>query len=184
MENITLVYGAMKSGKSAYLIDLYNNLREAGKAIDVFEPEENTRDNGFLKSRKYPQIIKAKTYKDRLISNADVVILDELNLVNISKIEQLKKDCLELKRQRKQVYIACLDRMADNRKFKQYEVIQDIIDVKKHIKGRCEICGKPSTRTKLIRDKRATDYIEGIYNKYVACCKEHWEPIKTMDILL
>lgn len=184
MGDITLIYGAMKAGKSAYLIDLYNNLIKAGKAIDVFEPEENTRDNGFLKSRKYTQTIKANIYKDKLKSNADVVILDELNLINISKIEQLKKDCLELKKQKKQIYIACLDKMANNLKFRQFEEIQDIIDIKKHIKGKCEICGKPSTRTKLIRDSRATDYIEGIYNKYVACCKEHWEPIQTIDILL
>ncbi len=184
MENITLIYGAMKSGKSAYLIDLYNNLKEANKTIDLFEPEENTRDNGFLKSRKYTQTIKTKIYKDKLKSNADIIIFDELNLVNIKKIEQLKKDCLELKKQKKQIYIACLDRMADNRKFKQFEEFKNIADKKIHIKGKCEICGKPSTRTKLIRDKRATDYIEGIYNKYVACCKEHWEPIKTMNILL
>lgn len=183
MEKITLIYGAMKSGKSAYLIDLYNSLMEAGKAVEVFEPEENTRDNGFLKSRKYKEAVKATVYRDKLISDAEVIILDEVNLINVNKIENLKKDLLELKKQKKSIYIACLDRMADNRKFKQFEAIQNIVDVKKHIKGKCELCGQPATRTKLLRDVRATDYIEGIYNQYVACCKECWQPIKIRDIL-
>ena len=183
MENIKLVYGCMKAGKSAYLIDLYNKKIKKGKTVEVFEPEENTRDKGQLKSRKYKQSIDATIYRDRLTSNADVVILDELNLVNINKIEQLKKDCLELKKQKKQVYIACLDKMADGNNFKQYDMIQDIIDEAKQIKGKCEFCDEPATMTKLERSKEATDYIEGIYNKYYACCHDHWEPIKTIEIL-
>ena len=182
MEKIKLIYGPMKAGKSQYLIDLYEKKTRLGKTVEVFEPEENTRDGAFLKSRAYNKKIPASVYRTRLRSNADVVILDELNLVNVNKIEQLKKDLIKLKNQGKQIYIASLDTMADKREFPQYTLMKDFVDRKKQITGKCEICGKPSTHQKLIRDPRATDYIEGQYNKYVACCEEHWENIKIKNL--
>lgn len=193
MENgkIRLIYGCMKAGKSLYLLNIYNNLKANNKKVEVFQPFENGRDKAVLKSRASEQVVSAKLYYgDNIKTDADFVIFEEANLVGATeetedarhkRIEKLKNDFLQLKKEGKNIFVTCLDRMANNEHFKQFIALEEISDEFEELSAICEQCSKPAHYTKLTRLPGSTNYVENEFNIYKACCYEHWKPIKDLS---
>lgn len=176
---ITLIYGCMKAGKSKYLIDTYNDLISKGFSIDVFQPVQNTREKGFLKSRAYPDVsIEAKITIDTselLKSKADYIIVDEFQFLNP---DYFKATLKELKKRNKNVIVAGLNYMASGKEFGTFTAIKDLATHKVHLTTKCCVdgCNLKASRTLLKRLKGATDWIENEFNIYTPVCEKHFIP--------
>ena len=86
---VVLVYGPMKSGKTATLIDLYKSFTRGGFKVDCFKSSIDTRNIGVIKSRAYDYTIPCTTLvniNSCLESDADILMIDEFQFIQVSSI--------------------------------------------------------------------------------------------------
>lgn len=86
---LTVVVGPMRSGKTAYMLDMIRDANEAGKRIRVFKPDVDTRNEDCIRSRNgfyYP----AETLRADFpaipfnTADADEVFIDEAQFFDLS----------------------------------------------------------------------------------------------------
>lgn len=170
---IVLVYGPMKSGKSATLIDIYNNLIKQGVVVECFKPTIDTRDVGFIKSRAYDFTVPCKmlyNMTDCIKSNADVVMIDEFQFIQSQIILEIVNT---FKNNNKTLYIFGLDKIANGDEWPAYSVIKDLVDKKIKLTATCELCGDVAEYTKIENGTGEAVQIEGdgVNVKYFPVCK-------------
>lgn len=171
-KKIILVYGPMKSGKSAMLIDIYNNLLKQNTKVECFKNKIDTRDFRFIKSRKYEQSVYCTMLddiKDCLNSKADVIMLDEFQFVEAETILYIVNYC---KTNNKALYIFGLDKIADGKEWPSFTIIKNIVDEKIKLTAKCEVCGDVAEYTKLENYNGESIQIENGETNYFPVCKK------------
>lgn len=142
-DNIKLVFGAMCSGKSKYLIDLYKKEILEKKTVEAFKPMSKNRGGDFIVSRGTDDKLPCKRIMDiteALASKADCVIIDEYQFFNS---DQLKYTLQEFKKRPWQsVYIAGLDKKDGLNYWTNYLIVEKLADIKINLKAICDKCKK------------------------------------------
>ena len=174
MENgkVVLVYGPMKSGKSATLIDIHNGLIEKGITVECFKNTIDTRDIGFIKSRASEQTVPCTTLvniKDCVKSSADVVMIDEFQFIQATVMIDIVNN---FKQTNKTLYIFGLDKIANGDEWPAYTAIKDLVDKKIKLTATCELCGDVAEYTKLESDVNDLIQVENENVKYFPVCKK------------
>lgn len=139
--SIKLVFGAMCSGKSKYLIDLYQKEISEGKTVEAFKPMSQNRGGDFIVSRGTDKKLPCKRVMDiteALASKADTVIIDEYMFFNS---DQLKYTLQEFKKRPNQsVVIAGLDKKDGLNYWTNYHIAEKLADIKINLKAICDNC--------------------------------------------
>lgn len=99
MGRAELTIGPMNSGKTAYLIVQYNNLKLNNLKVLTMKPSLDTRDYGMIASRILPnyriQVDKVLSPNDQvpineiLSENYDVILVDEIQMFTEHQVRQL-----------------------------------------------------------------------------------------------
>lgn len=139
--------GPMFSDKSAYLVEIYEQLWNKDISI-AFKPEIDSRDGDSIKSKKYPdktipaQFVKTTddilkyiiegNYKTVLIDEAQFLSGNARDLVDLSVILDID------------FYIAGLNMTSEQEPFGFMQDILAVSDETIHVHGYCQDCNKPS----------------------------------------
>lgn len=173
-KEVVLISGPMKSGKSARLIEMYNDFSSKGITVECFKNSIDTRDVGYIKSRAYDETVPCTTLnniKECINSKADVVMIDEFQFIQAPIMADTVRHFIDNNRS---LYIFGLDRIADGSKWPTYTAIKDLVDAEIQLKADCEMCGRKGVAeyTKLESQSNDLVQIENELVKYYPVCKD------------
>lgn len=171
---IVLVYGPMKSGKSATLIDIYNSFIKQGVNVECFKPTIDTRDVGFIKSRAYDFTVPCKmlyNMMDCIKSSANIIMIDEFQFIQSQTMFDIVN---HFKKSDKTLYVFGLDKIANGDEWPAYSIIKNLVDKKIKLTATCELCGDVAEYTKIENGTGEAIQVEGdgVSVKYFPVCRK------------
>ena len=166
---ITVYSGPMFSGKSAGLLNAYDNIWNKDNIL-AFKPKMDTRDYGIIKSRKSSILINAicikdlKEIKKHITKNIKTVFIDEIQFLSgdVSEILKLSinKDI--------DFHIAGLNMTSEQ---KPFGIMPDVLSIADQIyiyKAVCYDCNKPAQFSFYEKEKEKDELVGS--NGYVPLC--------------
>lgn len=191
MSRLIAVTGPMASGKSSYLCGVLDKARlrceRTGKRILAVKPAIDTRDSS-LRSRtgqEYHDVVLFESlvslgYSElgRLLSNYEIAVVDEINL--IEDHAALEKIIDELLLNGLTVYAAGLDTDFRGEPFETTSRILCLADEVEKLSAVCDVCGDEATRTQRLRDGKPVSRLDpllivddGTEVTYEPRCRKH-----------
>lgn len=174
MTKMRYYFSTVNSGKTARAIITARNNSKAGKKVLVLQPEVNTRDGAELKSRAvkdgFPATVLKQTNSIKeLVSDVEVLIIDEIQFITESQADEL----IELVCEDKDMLIFTFGLRSDfkgnvfpivAKLFPYFSKIEEIDTV-------CERCGKHKATMNLRIDDYDSDSDSvSVGNHYIGVC--------------
>lgn len=169
---VVLIYGPMKSGKTATLIDLYKKFTKNNIVVDCFKSPIDTRNIGVIKSRAYDYTIPCTTLINIdgcLKSVADIIMIDEFQFIQATSIIKIINN---VKKHKRSLYLFGLDKIASGDEWPTYTIVKDLVDRKIKLTATCDMCGDIAEYTKIESQSEDTIQIDDGSIKYYPVCKK------------
>ena len=167
---ITVYTGPMFSGKSAGLLNAYDNIWNKDNVL-AFKPKTDTRDFGVIKSRKSSILINAfcikdlKEMKKHITKNTKTIFIDEIQFLSgdVSEILKLSID--------KDIdfHIAGLNMTSEQ---KPFGIMPNVLSIADHIyiyKAVCFDCNKEASFSFYEKEKHGDELVGS--NGYLPLCR-------------
>jgi thymidine kinase len=172
----------MFSGKTGELVRRLRAAREQGRRVVAAKPEVDERfgSRGIVSHDRlsYPAepITAARSLVD-VASGADVLGVDELQFLPLAAFEELAR----VREAGVRVIVAGLDEDYRGVPFEVVASVEAIADDVERRRGRCAVCGEPSTRTQRLLDGEPTPVegpriLVGSGDIYQTRCDLHFVP--------
>lgn len=141
---IKLIYGPMRSGKSATLIDAIEDAQSKNKSIRCYKPKMDTRSE-YIKSRNGKKIeclsvsSFASIYDDAIKTKGlEIIFIDEVQFLKPDGLKILIKFALS---NNIDVIASGLNLTSEFEIFETTSRYAMYCEEMEHIKGKCEVCG-------------------------------------------
>lgn len=184
MAKLIFNYSVMNSGKTLDLLKTANNYEEEGYVVQIIKPAIDTRDKE-VKSRvgisKPCVLIKKEDNIVNLLNDKiQILFVDEAQFLSKKQVDQLVYIADEFNIP---VYAYGLRLTFKGEFFKGSKRLFEVADKLQEVKNVCHYCSKKATHNLLFQNGKIIDKlndnvaIESKNNRYVACCRKHYNRI-------
>lgn len=170
--SLTLITGPMYSGKSRYLLDLYDRLPE-DTVMRAYKPREATRDGSVIQSRDREFVINCQMIRDPLVAwhqaaGVHTIIFDEIQF--FWPPERLVDAVWRLGEEGKHVVAAGLLHNFRHQAFDTTSRLMALADDHIILRARCRSCGSPNAIYNCIEEGAVAGPINQPEANYIPIC--------------